>query len=390
MATCRGVDDAILAPCVPTEQRVFALSPNSGKLFYLCLQVTKEGQASHAHVWEILRGLEREGWSTSLFQPEYGTSHPSALRRATGFVATQLKLWHTFEGGEILYVRYHFATLPTILWAKLRKVPLVLEVNGPAQDLHIAWPWTRHLKGIFDWIRRISVRRSSAVIAVTENLASEILLQDQVAVHVVPNAANTEVFRPDVVSSPLCDQPYVVFFGALASWQGIDTLLTAVTCDSWPQGLILAIVGDGAERPKVEAAAKRNFLVRYFQSQPYVKMPGIIVASIAGLSPQTDCEGRAATGLSPLKVYETLACGVPVVVTDFPGQADLVKSERCGLVISPDSAKDLAQAVKYLHDHPHEAKSMGERGRKCVAESHSWEHRAKQTSSILKRLRGIS
>ncbi|WP_427365246.1 polysaccharide biosynthesis C-terminal domain-containing protein [Candidatus Caldatribacterium saccharofermentans] len=65
------------------------------KLFYLTLQSTREGQAAHAHVHEILKGLRKRGWQTVLFEPRYpkNCSSPSLFKRFWEFIVVQVRLW---------------------------------------------------------------------------------------------------------------------------------------------------------------------------------------------------------------------------------------------------------------------------------------------------------
>jgi glycosyltransferase involved in cell wall biosynthesis len=81
-----------------------------------------------------------------------------------------------------------------------------------------------------------------------------------------------------------------------------------------------------------------------------------------------------------------LACGVPAIVTDFPGQANLIRNGNCGLVIPHDNAEELARAIKKLADDPASAKAMGQRAHSLIAEGHSWDVRASQTYDILKKI----
>lgn len=55
------------------------------------------------------------------------------------------------------------------------------------------------------------------------------------------------------LDTPGLPQPYKVFFGSFAPWQGISTLLRASS--GWPEDLPLVVVGDGALRSEVERAA---------------------------------------------------------------------------------------------------------------------------------------
>lgn len=356
-------------------------------LSYLCLQATREGQASYAHVHEIIKGLEQRGWNVRLYEPRYRTwsKQPGPFGRLLEFAFIQLRLFLS-EKPDVVYIRWHFASFPAAFWARLCRIPVIQEVNGPYEDLFIAWPLSRRFAWFFKWLLRTQLRWADAVISVTQELADWCKSESgNNNVFVVPNGANTELFRPDAPLSVSLPEHFVVFFGALAPWQGIETLLKALDEKEWPGDVKLVIVGDGAERFRVEDAA-RNGKVIYLGTIPYKQMAGIVARSIAGLSPQNSAGGRSSTGLNPLKVFETLACGVPVVVTDFPGQADLVREGNCGIVIPPEDPGALARAVAYLYNHPHERALMGCRGRALVEKKHSWNRRAEQTDHILRKL----
>ena len=163
-------------------------------------------------------------------------------------------------------------------------------------------------------------------------------------------------------------------------------MLAAIKDPAWPQEVKLVIVGDGVEKPKVQSAAADFSLLCYLGPQPYLRMPGIVAGSLAALVPTTDPMGRSQKGLAPLKFFESLACGVPVVVSDFPGMADLVREHGCGLVIPPNAPKALAEAVNYLFRHPEERLHMGMNGQALVVREHSWDRRAGDTADLLKEI----
>lgn len=356
------------------------------RLTYLSLQATREGQAAYAHVHEIIAGLVRRGWRVELYEPPYSGAPfpPSWWKRIFYFLTTQLKLMRSGKP-EALYIRSHFAAFPTALWAKLRRIPVVQEVNGPYEDLFLAWPFTRRLAGLFKWVIRTQLSWADAVVVVTEQLKEWVVRETgHRFVYVVPNGANTELFKPDAPLSGSFELPkaYVVFFGALAPWQGIDTMLEATRHPAWPQEVKLLVLGDGKERGKIERAAQEGHIV-YYGVVPYRDVPGIVARSLAGLSPQHDVAGKRKTGLSPLKVMETLACGVPVIVTDLPFMAELVREHQCGLVIPQGDAGALARAVRFLYEHPDERRAMGLRGREAIVQEHSWDKRAQDTEDVL-------
>jgi glycosyltransferase involved in cell wall biosynthesis len=364
---------------------------SAGRIHYLCLQATREGQASHAHVHEIIRGLQRRGWEVTLFEPSYATDQRSVgiARKLVEFVALQLRVWSCSPRPDIFYVRDHIGSLPSLLWARLKRLPVVTEVNGSFNEYTVAYPWMRALRPFIVAAGRLCLRLSTAVIAVTPDLCDWV--QSQVGkkpAFLVPNGANTDLFRPDAECLETLPKPYAVFFGAFAPWQGIDTMLRAVREPDWPEDVKLVIVGSGREQPKVEAAAAENSRILYLGRKPYRAIPGIIAGGLAGICAKTNAGGSTSYGLYPLKVFETLACGIPVIVTDFPGQRDLVQDNRCGMVIPEDDAAALARSIRYLREHPAERSEMGRRGRETVEKGFSWQHSADTTDRVINQVLG--
>lgn len=355
-------------------------------LSYLCLQATREGQASYAHVHEIIWGLRKHGWMVSLYQPSYAADNQpvSLARKLLEFFHIQISLLLASKP-DVLYVRNHPATVLTMLWARMRRIPIVLEINGPYEDVLIAYPWLRPLRSILRMVARFSMHCADSLVVVTPHLKDWVKKEvEHESVYVIPNAANTELFRPDASCSYALEKPYVVFFGVLARWQGINTLLEAVESTKWPEEVNLVVLGDGVERSRVELIASRNHRVVYLGKIPYRDVPGIVAQSIAGLIPK-NATAHMSTGLFPLKLFETLACGVPAVVTNFPGQADLVHQYQCGIVIPPNDPKALADAVSYLFKNSYERNEMGCRGREMVVQKHSWHKMAARTHDVLSR-----
>jgi len=73
----------------------------------------------------------------------------------------------------------------------------------------------------------------------------------------------------------------------------------------------------------------------------------------------------------PVKVFECWACGMPVVATDLPPIRPFfvrAHSDKAGLLVPPGDATALAQAIRWMFDHPDEAERMGARGRRLVVE----------------------
>lgn len=360
-----------------------------GRVNYLCLQVSREGQASHAHVHEIIKGLEKRGWDVHLFEPPIHSDDSSAVARLSGFIRAQVRLWFS-RRADVLYVRGHFAAFPTTLLYRLWRIPIIYEVNGPFEELFIAWPGTRRFRQLFIALTRAQWKMADSIIVVTEQLREWVLSQiPHKRVLVIPNGANTCLFKPGRKPPGGLPPLYVVFFGALAAWQGIDIAVAATRDENWPEDVSLVVMGDGAKRSEVEAA-QLSGRVKYLGTVPYGEIGSIVANSLASLCPMNNLRGRASTGLAPLKLFESLACGVPVIVTDLPGQADIVREHQCGIVVPPDDPSAIALAVRKLYQDRTLGQEMGRRGRKAAEENYSWDARAADTELEVDRLhRGI-
>ena len=363
--------------------------PRSPRLAYLCLQATREGQASRAHVHEIIRGLERRGWLVTLVEPRYadpGIPIPGIMGRLVEFARVQAAFVRVARKADICYIRSHFAALPVAIWARLARRRVVQEVNGVYDDASAAWPQLRRLQWLVTASQRSQLRWADLVITVTDGLARwlrEDAKLDDVAV--VPNGANADIFTPDGPRRPGLPGRYVGFVGALAPWQGLNTMLDATRDPEWPDDVPLVIMGSGAGADMVRAAAANQSVV-YLGAEPYAKVPAFIRGALVMLSVQGSTRRTVAGGINPLKVFEALACGVPVIVTDHPGQADLVRGELCGWVVPPDDPPAVARAVAQALGDPKERAARGLRGRKAVVRTLSWDQRAGTTDACLRRL----
>jgi glycosyltransferase involved in cell wall biosynthesis len=369
-----------------------ALVSGKGTIHYLCLQATREGQASHAHVHEIIRGLRRRGWDVVLFEPTYAANQcPVGIaRKIWEFITLQLRVWSTRPRPDLFYMRDHVGLLPSYIWARLRRIPAISEINGSFADYSLAYPPLRAIQALIAAVGRLCLRLSDGIVAVTPHLCEWVQSETgNKPTFLVPNGANTDLFRPDAEREHELPDRYVTFFGAFAAWQGISIMLEAVKSPEWPSDVKLVITGSGREQPAVEKAAAENGRVIYLGKKPYREIPGIITGAIAGISAKSNPGGWTDNyGLYPLKVFETLACGVPAIVTDFPGQRDLIRDNNCGLVIPQNDASSLARAVAYLRHHPDERAEMGRRGRQIVEQQFSWQHSADTTDAVINQVLG--
>lgn len=74
----------------------------------------------------------------------------------------------------------------------------------------------------------------------------------------------------------------------------------------------------------------------------------------------------------PVKMFEYMAAGIPVIASDFPLWREIIEFNQCGLCVNPMNPEEIAQAVDRLVGNPAEARQMGENGRRAVLERYNW------------------
>lgn len=351
-------------------------------LWYLCLELPIEGQASHTHVMGILRGLDARGWRTRLWSPTPRSGYRGAARRLLDSMTLQARLMLQRKRPDVLYVRGHFASLPTLLYARLRRIPVVWELNGAGTDVLSSWPRARRILPLLNASANMQMRLSSTAIGVTPALAKWAKEHGARTSHVVGNGADTKLFSPGATTTATLPDRFVSFTGTLAKWQGLDSLFAAMDSPAWPRDIALVVVGDGVLADVVRERSQADPRVRYLGRLPHGEVAGVVARSIAALSPMYAAD-RVQIGVVPLKLFEAMACGVPVIVTDLPGQADIVTLNACGIVVPPNDPDAIALAVARLAEHPDLARSMGERARSGAVERYSWDAAAAATQAIL-------
>jgi glycosyltransferase involved in cell wall biosynthesis len=88
----------------------------------------------------------------------------------------------------------------------------------------------------------------------------------------------------------------------------------------------------------------------------------------------------------PVKLFEYMCAGIPVIVSDFPVCREIVAQARCGILVNPLDPAEIASAMEFLLTHPEEAEEMGRRGFQAILERYNWANEEKTLLQVYSEL----
>lgn len=88
----------------------------------------------------------------------------------------------------------------------------------------------------------------------------------------------------------------------------------------------------------------------------------------------------------PIKLFEYMAAGIPVIASDFPLWRKIVDDAECGLLADPMNPREIANSIDWLLEHPDEAEYMGRNGQKAIKNKYNWTKEMEKLSGIYKNL----
>jgi glycosyltransferase involved in cell wall biosynthesis len=292
---------------------------------------------------------------------------------------------------DIIYERASlYGTAGAVLARELGR-PLLLELNAPLAVEQAAYRATG-LGGLAAAAERWALAHADAVLTVSEPLRQYVtgLGVDPGRVHTVPNGVDAVLFRPgppDPGVRPrwgLGDGPLIGFVGGLRPWHGVEALpgLLGRLARRHP-GLRLVVVGDGSLRAELERDLRERDLAHaavFTGSVPHEEVPALVRQFAVALAPYPRPEHPFY--FSPLKLFEYLACGAPVVAAALGQIAEVVRDGETGLLHPPGDADALAAACDRLLADPGLARRLGRAAAEEAHRRYTWDHNAARVAEL--------
>ena len=172
------------------------------------------------------------------------------------------------------------------------------------------------------------------------------------------------------------------YIGALSHHRGLFEMLRAA--EMADARLVLAGPFDSSALEAEARAMPQWSRVDYLGVVPHAEVWNAMSRAIAGLLLLHPV--RNYIDSLPIKMYEYMAAGLPIIASDYAGWPDVVREERVGLNCDPVSAEALASAMRMLIEAPSLAQEMGERGPEVVRARYRWENEAAKLLALYGRL----
>ena len=228
-------------------------------------------------------------------------------------------------------------------------------------------------------------REAEGYVTTTRGVAAELTARfgPRELVVTIPNGVRLPTDRRFVPPHPR-SAPLVVYAGHLYPWKGVDLLLRALARLPATRGLIIGGHPREVDLPRARALADELGLtdrVTFTGLVDVARVPALLVEGDL-LALPTTATPSASSYTSPLKMFEYLAAGKPIVASDLPAIREILRDGENAVLVEPDSAGALASAIDRL-SKDHTLAGRIARTAFDQATTYGWDRRAERLEALM-------
>jgi glycosyltransferase involved in cell wall biosynthesis len=380
-----------------SSTHVYELARNLAKIGHEVHVVARRVNSSQLRV-ERLDGIVIHRFQRGIFFSSQRSSFSDTQARGSYRGNTSLLLWRSYE----TYLRTAFPAYIAVEVARLVKaysIDLIFERETSFGAGAIASKMTGRpfvLEVIGNRVTKLQLSQSRRIVAYSRGMFEG---KEASKVELVTGAVDTETFKPDPSSRAevrgalsLGDRPVVGYAGTFQEWHGLGELIESAkdVLGSRPDVRFLMVGPYFREtEAKVSAAGMADSFI-FTGPVPYERVPKYMNASDVLVAPYNPdrIESREQVrkhGLgAPLKVFEYMAVGKPVITTDVKPISDPIEDGVTGYLVPPGDSKALGQAILRTLKDMETANHVGAAGRRFVIANYSWGLVARQLDGIFR------
>ncbi len=289
-----------------------------------------------------------------------------------------------FFAQSYTFLRALWQQLPhnTLVYTRDREAVWYLSKRG-YKCVFNAHTWPR--KG---WLAAWLVARAKGVVANSQGTASVVQAATGLPTIAVYNASDTnpyagmqkEVLRKEL-SLP-ADKKIILYSGHLYRWKGTDVLLaSARILQQSPEFLFVCIGGTQEDVAQMQHETRGMSGIQFLGHKPKEQVPKYLAAADVLVLPNTAATQESVRFTSPLKLFEYMASGTPIVASDLPSLKEVL-SEATAFFAKPGSGESLAHAVQEALAHIGEAQTRA-RAALALSHEHTWDAHAQKTLAFI-------
>jgi glycosyltransferase involved in cell wall biosynthesis len=235
-------------------------------------------------------------------------------------------------------------------------------------------------------------RRADGYVTITEGLASELRerLGPRADVAIVPDGVRlpSGERRTATLTGPE-SLPVVAYSGHLYAWKGVDILLEAIARLPGVRGLVIGGHEREPDLARVQSMAARLGIaerVQFTGLVPPSQVAGLLQAATVLVLPNP-ASAISTRFTSPLKLFEYMAAGRPIVATDLPALREVLRDGETAILVTPGDAGALADGIQRVVTDAPMAQRLAAAARVAV-DDYTWDRRAERLELLLAGLAG--
>ena len=298
-----------------------------------------------------------------------------------------MRLWKKLKSGAVdfIYERYAFFNFAGAFVSKRKNIPLIVEVNELSGHKRIRRQFFVRLCSA---IEKYILRKASVVVTVSDFLNREVSNKvnlQKTKVITIPNGVPLAWLERKISLDKVAvlrekygleGKKIICFIGGLVHWHNFDLLLHAVkeVQESF-SNVVMMFIGDGPLKDHIKESAKNLTLqsdsILFVGKVPHSDVPVYLKLADIAVIPETN-DFR-----SPIKMFEYMAMGLPVIAPRKPTIEVAITHEKEGLLFETGNFSSMASMIMQCLSKPGFANELGVNAKQKVFKQDTWEKHAK-------------
>jgi glycosyltransferase involved in cell wall biosynthesis len=284
-----------------------------------------------------------------------------------------LPFWWVFEftwlirnKWDIVHAADFDTFIPALVAAKLKRKKIIYDIFDFSAD---SFPPQSILRSCIANLDISLMRFVDALIVVDPSRLKQIKGENNPSIVIIFNSP-LEYQNLTDFELPSIEEHFKIFYAGILSQDRDFKSIIDITKNN--KNICLEIAGWGQYEIKFTELSSQVSNIKFIGTVPYDEVIRRTMQSdlLFALYDPSVPNNRYA---SPNKLFEAMMCGKPILVSDKTAMADIVRDEKCGIVVPYGDVKVIKHALETLKDNPEYCKQLGANGRRAYENKYSWD-----------------